>query len=765
MSDYNADRLTAIAEQAKKLAIQNKHEFVTVEHLAAVCLQEEDVNDFLKASRVDVNAVFADIKLFFQSGHLSVRATDNPRPTKAIDEVIQATLANSMFSGVTTFGGIELLYNILSVRDVYVVKFMNERGITQQAIRTYMGPEEAAPSTRKGPSAQSKKGQLDQVLKVLAEYTTNLNERAKAAKIDPLIGRETEIHELVKTTARRTKNNTVLSGPEGVGKTAIVEGLAKLINDNEVPEVIQGATIYSLNVTAIMAGARFRGDMEERVQMVIKAIEFLTEEEKQKVILFIDEIHMIMETGSGSGSGMDIANILKPALARGGLRCIGSTTFDEYRKYFEKDKAFARRFNRIDVNEPSVEDTKRILNGAKRVYEDFHQVTYTNEAIDTVVDLAARYITNRYFPDKAFDIIDAAGATQRIAPEGERKTVIGVNEVELEVSKIAKIPTNTVQSSEVDKLEHLEDDLRKNVFGQEKAIEVLTESVYESRAGLRPSNKTLGSFLFVGPTGVGKTEMARQIADTLGMKLLKYDMSEYMEAHSVAKLIGSPPGYVGYGDGAAGSGKLVSDIETNPYSVLLLDEIEKAHPMVFNMFLQVMDDGKLSSASGKTVNFNNVLLILTSNAGAADAERNTIGFGGGTNSDSIEKEVNRLFAPEFRNRLDAVVPFKGLTPDLMGNIVNKFIKEISDMASAKGVRIEITPEAVEFLSVKGYDPKMGARPMRKTIKELVTKKLSKEMLFGALKNGGTAYIDANEGEINITFSEKFVMAATETETA
>ncbi|HEX8350754.1 MAG TPA: AAA family ATPase, partial [Hymenobacter sp.] len=538
--------------------------------------------------------------------------------------------------------------------------------------------------------------------KLLEKYCDNLNADALAGKIDPLIGRQTEVHSLMLTTARRTKNNVVLVGEPGVGKTAVVEGLAKLIAEDQVPDAIKGSVIYSLSIANLLAGTKFRGDMEERVKQVIEAIEKRGEELGVLPMLFIDEVHTMMGAGAGTQGAMDVANLLKPALAKGKLRCIGGTTYEEYRKHFEKDRALMRRFQKLDIKEPSIEDTKLILRGLIPSYEAFHGVKYDLAALDTAVELTSRYITDRFLPDKAIDVVDAAGARQKIRPETEREPVITVELMQEEISRIAKIPSTTVKESEEDKLALLESNLRDTVFGQDNAILEVTDAVYLSRAGLRDPNKPQGNYLFAGPTGVGKTELAKQLAATLSIPLERFDMSEYMEKHSVSKFIGSPPGYVGFGDGGAGSGLLTNAIENTPHCVLLIDEIEKAHPDIFNVFLQIMDNGQITNSSGKTVSCRNVILIMTTNAGATELQKNSLGFGANSREGSDDKVIESMFAPEFRNRLDAIVKFNALASDNMLRVVDKFLAQLAGLAAGKGLTLEFTPTLRNWLAEKGF---------------------------------------------------------------
>lgn len=756
--NFDPSRAESLAQMARQIAIQEKHDLVTVDHVAAACLSDEEVVEAFEELGVDIGGFTRDMREYFNSYMIRNTQLGSPRTTDSLERVIKRALSNTMFSGRRELTALDVVVSIMMEDNCHSAYFLNQNGLDLLELKRYISDLHqpvADGEDGEGSGVPAGKMTKDKAEKVLSKYTTNLNKTALDGRIDPLIGREDEVYMLTKTMARRSKSNVVMVGEPGVGKTAIVDGLARLIVEDRVPDILKGSTVYSLDVTALLAGAKFRGDMEERLKAVLAALDMM-----HKPILFIDEIHMIMGAGAGSGnSSMDVANILKPALARGNLRCIGSTTYDEYRKYFEKDRALLRRFQKLDVAEPSVEDSKRILAGLKQVYEEFHGVTYTDEAIDQAVELTHRYITDRYLPDKAIDVLDAAGAVQRIAPVETRITEIGVTQIEEEVSKMAKIPPRSIKEDESEKLARLESDLKTAVFGQDEALDAITDAVIMARAGLRERNKPIGSYLMVGPTGVGKTETARQLADTLGIPMLKYDMSEYMEKHSVARLIGSPPGYVGYGDGAAGSGKLVTDIETNPYCVLLLDEIEKAHPDVYNILLQIMDDGRLTSSSGKTVNFKNVIILMTSNAGAADMEKAAIGFGSTRRVGEDDEAVQRMFTPEFRNRLDAVVKFNKLEPEHMLMIVEKFIKDLNKLAADKDVEIIVDDEAKRWLADKGYDPAMGARPLNRVIAEQIKKPLSREMLFGMLKHGGKVHIVVDGDKLAFNYNAGMIRNA------
>lgn len=749
----NAEEFIRTLTRAIDIAKQRKHEMVTLEHLLASVIQEQDVIECLEHLEIKIDEIKDAINTFLDGDFIdTVVDRRDPHPTKDADKVITSAIGNASFARRGKPMPIDLLANLLENPsiDSYALTALAQVGLTASDVRDFIAygkegnpnpSEDSWPDPQMGGSAKPITNEKDAV-KFLAKYTVNLNKTAEKGTIDPLIGRAQEIDILVQILARRTKNNGVLVGEPGVGKTAIAEGIALKINNGEVPETLKDSVIYSLDVGNLMAGTRYRGDLEERLKMVLKALTFI-----ENSILFIDEIHMIMGAGTSTQGSMDIANLLKPALAKGTLRCIGSTTAEEFRKFFESDRALMRRFKRVDVAEPDLESAKKIIHGLASKYSEFHNVEYTPEALDAAVDLTYRYIHNALLPDKAIDIIDAAGARQRITDEENRLTVIDVRQIEVEVAKVAHIPEKSVKEDEVEKLSSLEDDLRSAVYGQDKALQVLSDAVFVSRSGLRDTNKPSGCFLFAGPTGVGKTEAARQLASTLGVPLIKYDMSEYMEKHSISKLIGSPPGYVGYGDGAAGSGKLVNDIETSPFCVLLLDEIEKAHPDVFNILLQVMDDAKLTAGNGKIVNFRNVVIIMTSNAGAAEAAKSPVGFNASNVGGDPSAAINRTFSPEFRNRLDAIVKFDRLQPENVLKVVDKFLTILSGQAADRKVEIDVDQEAREWLAKVGYDPAMGARPLQRAIHENIKTPLSRLMVVGSLKNGGTAKIRVHDNKL------------------
>ncbi|MCA3721489.1 ATP-dependent Clp protease ATP-binding subunit ClpA, partial [Phenylobacterium sp.] len=657
--------------------------------------------------------------------------------------VIQRAVIHVQSSGREEVTGANVLVAIFSERESHAAYFLQEQEMTRYDAVNYIahgiakkaGTSEAKPV--KG-SEDEEKAAVKTGGEALDAYCVNLNEKAKQGKVDPLIGRSAEVERCIQILCRRTKNNPLLVGDPGVGKTAIAEGLARKIINKQVPEVLAGSTIFSLDMGALLAGTRYRGDFEERVKQVVKELE-----NHPDAILFIDEIHTVIGAGATSGGAMDASNLLKPALASGSLRCMGSTTYKEFRQHFEKDRALVRRFQKIDVNEPTIEDSIKILKGLKTYYEEFHKLRYTNDALKSAVELSARYISDRKLPDKAIDIIDEAGASQMLLPESRRKKVIGVKEVEAVVAKIARIPPKSVSKSDTEALLQLETDLKRTVYGQDEAIEQLSAAMKMARAGLRDPAKPIGCYLFSGPTGTGKTETARQLSSTLGIELLRFDMSEYMERHTVSRLIGAPPGYVGFDQG----GLLTDAVDQHPHCVVLLDEIEKAHPDVFNILLQVMDHGVLTDANGKKVDFRNVVLIMTTNAGASDAQRNAIGFGRGKQEGEVEEALKRLFTPEFRNRLDAIVPFRPLTPEIIRQVVIKFVLQLEGQLADRNVTIEITDEAADWLAKNGFDELYGARPLGRVIQEHIKKPLADEILFGRLTRGGHVKVILSDGKM------------------
>jgi len=738
-------------------ANQRKHEYATLEHLLLALVDDDDGAQVLNACDVDLPSLRASLinYLDVELKSLIVDNGEDAKPTAGFQRVIQRAVIHVQSSGQDDVSGANVLVAIFSERESHAAYFLQQQemtrydavnfiahGIAKRAGASETRAVKAAGSeedTRNGAAANSKTGG-----DALEAYCVNLNEKARDGRVDPLIGRHSEVERCIQILCRRTKNNPLLVGEPGVGKTAIAEGLARKIVDGQVPEVLAGATIFSLDMGSLLAGTRYRGDFEERVKQVVKELEA-----HPNAVLFIDEIHTVIGAGATSGGAMDASNLLKPALASGTLRCMGSTTYKEFRQHFEKDRALVRRFQKIDVNEPSIEDTLKILKGLKVYYEEFHKLRYTAEALKAAVDLSARYITDRKLPDKAIDIIDEAGASQMLLPESRRKKLIGLKEIEAVVAKIARIPPKSVSKSDSEALRQLEVDLQRVVFGQDNAIEQLSAAMKMARAGLRDPQKPIGCYLFSGPTGVGKTEAAKQLAGTLGIELLRFDMSEYMERHTVSRLIGAPPGYVGHDQG----GLLTDAVDQHPHSVVLLDEIEKAHPDVYNILLQVMDHGVLTDAVGKKVDFRNVILIMTTNAGAADSQRQSIGFGRGRAEDEEEQAIKKLFSPEFRNRLDANVAFKALTPDIIRQVVHKFVMQLEAQLADRHVTISLDDDAADWLAKNGFDELYGARPLARVIQENIKKPLADEILFGKLVRGGHVKVVLKDSKIAFDITE------------
>ena len=731
--------------RAVAYANQRKHEYATLEHLLLSLIDDEDATGVMNACEVELPALRTTLTNYVDNELRSLVVDDgeDAKPTAGFQRVIQRAVIHVQSSGREEVTGANVLVAIFSERESHAAYFLQEQDMTRYDAVNYIahgiakkaGASETKPvkgaEDEEKPAAKTAGEALD-------AYCVNLNEKAKQGKVDPLIGRMSEVERCIQILCRRTKNNPLLVGDPGVGKTDIAEGLARKIITKQVPEVLAGATIFSLDMGALLAGTRYRGDFEERVKQVVKELEAHPD-----AVLFIDEIHTVIGAGATSGGAMDASNLLKPALASGALRCMGSTTYKEFRQHFEKDRALVRRFQKIDVNEPTVEDTIKILKGLKIYYEEFHKLRYTNDAIKAAVELSARYITDRKLPDKAIDIIDEAGASQMLVPEGKRKKIIGIKEVEAVVAKIARIPPKSVSKTDTEALKQLETDLKRAVYGQEEAIDQLSSAMKMARAGLRDPNKPIGSYLFSGPTGTGKTETARQLALTLGIELLRFDMSEYMERHTVSRLIGAPPGYVGFDQG----GLLTDAVDQHPHAVVLLDEIEKAHPDVYNILLQVMDHGQLTDSNGKKIDFRNVVLIMTTNAGASDAQRNAIGFGRGKQEGEVEEALKRVFTPEFRNRLDAVVPFKPLTQDIIRQVVQKFVIQLEAQLADRHVTIETSDDAADWLSKNGFDELYGARPLARVIQEHIKKPLADEILFGRLVKGGHVKVVLRDGKL------------------
>jgi len=731
--------------RAVALANERKHEYATLEHLLLSLIEDEDSVGVMKACDVDLDVLKTTLTNYVDNELKSLVVDDgeDAKPTPSFQRVIQRAVIHVQSSGRDEVTGANVLVAIFSERESHAAYFLQEQEMTRYDAVNYIahgiakkaGASEAKPV--KG-SEEEEKSAVKTGGEALDAYCVNLNEKAKQGKVDPLIGRSAEVERCIQILCRRTKNNPLLVGDPGVGKTAIAEGLARKIINKQVPEVLAGSTIFSLDMGALLAGTRYRGDFEERVKQVVKELE-----NHPDAILFIDEIHTVIGAGATSGGAMDASNLLKPALASGSLRCMGSTTYKEFRQHFEKDRALVRRFQKIDVNEPTIEDSIKILKGLKTYYEEFHKLRYTNDALKAAVELSARYISDRKLPDKAIDIIDEAGASQMLLPESRRRKVIGLKEVEAVVAKIARIPPKSVSKSDTEALLQLETDLKRAVYGQDDAIEQLSAAMKMARAGLRDPSKPIGCYLFSGPTGTGKTETARQLSSTLGIELLRFDMSEYMERHTVSRLIGAPPGYVGFDQG----GLLTDAVDQHPHCVVLLDEIEKAHPDVFNILLQVMDHGVLTDANGKKVDFRNVVLIMTTNAGASDAQRNAIGFGRGKQADEVDEALKRLFTPEFRNRLDAIVQFRPLTPEIIRQVVIKFVMQLEGQLADRNVTIETTDEAADWLAKNGFDELYGARPLGRVIQEHIKKPLADEILFGRLTRGGHVKVVLRDGKL------------------
>ncbi|MGG7567806.1 ATP-dependent Clp protease ATP-binding subunit ClpA [Rhodovulum sp. DZ06] len=742
--------------QALALANERKHELATLEHLLLALVDEPDAARVMKACAVDLEALRTSLTGFIDN-ELDSLVSDvdgsEAAPTHAFQRVIQRAVIHVQTSGRTEVTGANVIVAIFHERESHAAFYLQEQDMTRYDAVNYIShgvaknpafgeqrPVRGADDEGEQPGAE--RGEKKEET-ALAKYCVDLNAKARKGDVDPLIGRESEVERCIQVLCRRRKNNPLLVGDPGVGKTAIAEGLARKIVDGETPEVLSGSTIYSLDMGALLAGTRYRGDFEERLKAVVKELE-----DHEDAVLFIDEIHTVIGAGATSGGAMDASNLLKPALQSGALRCMGSTTYKEFRQHFEKDRALSRRFQKIDVYEPSVPDTVEILKGLKPYFEEHHGLKYDDDAIRVAVELSARYITDRKLPDKAIDVIDEAGAAQHLKPEDERVKLIGEQEIEAVVAKIARIPPKTVSKDDAETLRDLEKTLKRVVFGQDAAIEALSAAIKLSRAGLREPEKPIGNYLFAGPTGVGKTEVASQLSKALGVELLRFDMSEYMEKHSVSRLIGAPPGYVGFDQG----GMLTDGVDQHPHCVLLLDEIEKAHPDVFNILLQVMDHGKLTDHNGKTVDFRNVILIMTSNAGASELAKAAIGFNRTTREGEDQAAIERTFSPEFRNRLDATISFGPLPHEVILQVVEKFVLQLEAQLLDRGVSIELTRPAAEWLAAKGYDQAMGARPLGRVIQEHIKKPLAEELLFGKLTEGGLVKVGVKDGKLDLRIS-------------
>jgi len=747
--------LETALHRALEYANERHHEYATLEHLLLSLLDDRDAAAVMKACTVDIDELRTRVTEFLDNelASLFVKGSTEAQPTTGFQRVIHRAVVHVQSSGREEVTGANVLVAIFAERETHAAFFLQEQEMTRFDAVQYIShgiakrPGMSEPRSVRGvdEEAGTEKGEeKKQTQDALNTYCVNLNKKAKNGRIDPLIGREPEVLRTIQILCRRQKNNPLFVGDPGVGKTAIAEGLARKIARGEVPEVLKESTIFALDMGALLAGTRYRGDFEERLKAVMKEIE-----NYPGAILFIDEIHTVIGAGATSGGAMDASNLLKPALQSGTVRCIGSTTYKEYRQHFEKDRALVRRFQKIDIKEPTVEDSIEILKGLKPYYEEYHKLKYTSDAIKAAVELSAKYIHDRKLPDKAIDVIDETGASQMLVPEAKRKKKIGVKEVEATVATMARIPPKTISKSDAEVLANISKDLKRLVFGQDLAIEALASAIKLSRAGLREPEKPIGCYLFSGPTGVGKTEVAKQLAALMGVELLRFDMSEYMEKHTVSRLIGAPPGYVGFDQG----GLLTDGIDQHPHSVLLLDEIEKAHPDLFNILLQVMDHGKLTDHNGKSVDFRNVILIMTTNAGASELAKAPMGFGRTRREGDDTEAINRMFTPEFRNRLDAVVTFAGLPPEIIMKVVEKFVFQLEAQLADRGVTIELSEDAAKWLAETGYDEKFGARPLARVIQEHIKKPLADELLFGKLLHGGTVrvLITGEGAERKLTF--------------
>ncbi len=752
-----SNTLEQAIHSALALANGRQHELATLEHLLLALIDEPDAAQVMRACNVDLEELRKTLTEFIDDD-LATLVTDvegsEAVPTAAFQRVIQRAAIHVQSSGRSEVTGANVLVAIFAERESNAAYFMQEQDMTRYDAVNYiahgvakdpafgdsrpiLGADEIEAEMAGDEAGESKESALE-------KYCVDLNAKAREGDVDPLIGREDEVERCIQVLCRRRKNNPLLVGDPGVGKTAIAEGLARKIVAGETPEVLSKATIFSLDMGALLAGTRYRGDFEERLKAVMSEME-----DHPDAVLFIDEIHTVIGAGATSGGAMDASNLLKPALQGGKLRCMGSTTYKEFRQHFEKDRALARRFQKIDVNEPSVDDTIKILKGLKPYFEEHHNIKYTADAIKSAVELSARYIHDRKLPDKAIDMIDEAGAAQHLVPASKRRKTIGAKEIEAVVAKIARIPPKNVSKGDAEVLKDIERTLKRLVFGQDNAIDALSSAIKLSRAGLREPEKPIGNYLFTGPTGVGKTEVARQLADTLGVELLRFDMSEYMEKHAISRLIGAPPGYVGFDQG----GMLTDGVDQHPHCVLLLDEIEKAHPDVYNILLQIMDHGKLTDHNGRQVDFRNVILIMTSNAGASELAKAAIGFGRERRTGEDTAAVERTFTPEFRNRLDAIISFAPLSKDVILQVVEKFVLQLEAQLMDRNVQIELTKSAAQWLADKGYDDKMGARPLGRVIQEYIKKPLAEELLFGKLTKGGLVKVGVKDGQIDLRMEE------------
>ena len=741
--------------QAFRGAREKQHEFMTIEHLLLALLDNPAAVQVLRACGADIEVLRRDIDAFLEETTPLILDDDSreTQPTLGFQRVLQRAVFHVQSSEKKEVTGANVLVAIFSEQESQAVYFLDRQNITRLDVVNYIShgiskvPSDEPAQDGAEPGTADSEGAEGRQESALETYATNLNDQARQGKIDPLIGRQQEVERTVQILCRRRKNNPLFVGEAGVGKTAIAEGLAKKIVDGDVPDVLAECTLYALDMGGLVAGTKYRGDFEKRLTAVLADLK-----RQPNAILFIDEIHTIIGAGAASGGVMDASNLIKPVLASGDLRCIGSTTYQEYRGIFEKDRALARRFQKIDVTEPTVEETVQILKGLKTRFEEHHQVRYASKALRAAAELAEKYINDRHLPDKAIDVIDEAGAANQLLPASKRKKSVSVGDVESVVAKIARIPPRKVSANDTEALRNLKRDLQMVVFGQDEAIEALSSAIRMNRSGLGNEQKPVGSFLFAGPTGVGKTEVTRQLARVLGLELIRFDMSEYMERHTVSRLIGAPPGYVGFDQG----GLLTEEINKHPHSVLLLDEIEKAHPDVFNLLLQVMDHGTLTDNNGRKADFRNVIIVMTTNAGASDAARASIGFTTQDHSADAMDAVRKLFTPEFRNRLDAIIQFNGLDQSTMLSVVDKFLFELEQQLEEKRVAISVASEVRDWLAERGYDPQMGARPMARVIQEHIKKALAEELLFGRLAQGGKVRVDVIDGELSFDIEDALV---------
>ncbi|MGF0537983.1 ATP-dependent Clp protease ATP-binding subunit ClpA [Agrobacterium sp. ES01] len=735
--------------QALTFANERHHEYATLEHLLLALIDDADAAAVMGACNVNLDVLRKTVGDYVDNelANLVTGYDEDSKPTSGFQRVIQRAVIHVQSSGREEVTGANVLVAIFAERESHAAYFLQEQEMTRYdavnyishgigkrpgsgPARTPRGAEEGEGEARQARDQQEEGGAKKQQ-EALKAYCVNLNEKAKTGRIDPLIGRHDEVNRTIQVLCRRSKNNPLYVGDPGVGKTAIAEGLAKRIVEGKVPEALADATIFSLDMGTLLAGTRYRGDFEERLKQVVKELE-----DYPGAVLFIDEIHTVIGAGATSGGAMDASNLLKPALSSGAIRCIGSTTYKEYRQFFEKDRALVRRFQKIDVNEPSVDDAIEIMKGLKPYFEEYHKLRYTNDAIKAAVELSARYISDRKLPDKAIDVIDETGAAQMLLPASRRRKLITDKEIEVTIATMARIPAKTVSKDDEQVLANLEQELRSVVYGQDNAIEALSTAIKLARAGLREPNKPIGSYVFSGPTGVGKTEVAKQLASSLGVEMLRFDMSEYMERHTVSRLLGAPPGYVGFDQG----GLLTDGVDQHPHCVVLLDEIEKAHPDIYNILLQVMDHGSLTDHNGKKIDFRNVILIMTTNAGASEMAKAAIGFGSSKRSGEDEEALNRLFTPEFRNRLDATIPFAPLPTEVIHQVVQKFVMQLEAQLSERNITFDLSEQAIGWLATRGYDEKMGARPLSRVIQEYIKKPLANEILFGKLKKGGVVKV-------------------------